>query len=205
MGKDYYDILGVSRNATDEEIKKAYRKLALAYHPDRNQDSLEAEEKFKEINQAYEVLGDSDKRAAFDRFGTADPRGWRLYDFGFGRNFDDIFGDLFNDFFGRPSTGGPAGGRPALQPGDRVRRGRFRGREGDRDTPRGPLRRLQGFAGRAGLPARVCRACGGRGQVRFTQGSSRSTGHASSAAAKAASSGPLQEVQGQGASGRKRP
>ncbi len=98
MGKNYYDILGVSSGATDEEIKKAYRKLALTYHPDRNPGDREAEEKFKEINQAYQVLGDPQKRAGFDRFGSSDQAG--AYDFGFTRNFDDIFGDLFNDFFG---------------------------------------------------------------------------------------------------------
>ena len=99
MRKDLYEVLGVSKNATDEEIKKAYRKLALAYHPDRNRGDQEAEEKFKEINLAYEVLGDAEKRANFDRFGTEDRSG-AFYDFGFGRNFDDIFGDLFGDFFG---------------------------------------------------------------------------------------------------------
>ena len=99
MRKDCYEVLGVARTATDDEIKKAYRKLALTYHPDRNRGDAEAEEKFKEINLAYEVLGDPEKRASFDRFGTVDQSG-SSYDFGFTRNFDDIFGDLFNDFFG---------------------------------------------------------------------------------------------------------
>ena len=73
MGKDYYAILGVSRNATDEELKKAYRKLALKWHPDRNKDNKKvAEEKFKDISQAYEVLSDKEKRKIYDQFGEVD-------------------------------------------------------------------------------------------------------------------------------------
>lgn len=97
MGKDYYQILGVPRNSTDEELKKAYRKLALNFHPDRNHGNKEAEEKFKEINEAYSVLSDSEKRARYDRYGTAEGGG--MFDFGFNRNFDDIFGDFFGDIF----------------------------------------------------------------------------------------------------------
>ena len=99
--KDYYEILGVSRNATDEELKKAYRQLAIKYHPDRNPDNEKAEEKFKEINEAYSVLSDSVKRAQYDQFGTVD-------DNGFSSNFtassfDDIFSNIssmFGDIFG---------------------------------------------------------------------------------------------------------
>ncbi|SEF74459.1 molecular chaperone DnaJ [Caloramator fervidus] len=108
MPKDYYAILGVDRNATDEEIKKAFRKLALQYHPDRNPGNKEAEEKFKEINEAYQVLSDPQKRAQYDQFGTTDFSG-QGFDFsnfggfggfeGFG-GFSDIFGDIFGDFFG---------------------------------------------------------------------------------------------------------
>jgi|Deesub1362A_J573_1020465.scaffolds.fasta_scaffold00252_6 molecular chaperone DnaJ len=101
--KDYYEILGISRDATEEEIKRAYRKLALKYHPDRNPGDKTAEERFKEINEAYACLSDPEKRANYDRFGTAEGVG---ADFGFGgfsdfaSNFSDIFDDIFGDFFG---------------------------------------------------------------------------------------------------------
>ena len=99
--RDYYDVLGVSRGATGEEIKKAYRKMAFEYHPDRNKDPA-AEEKFKEVNEAYEVLSDSQKRANYDRFGHAGVerfgRGFEGFDFG-------GFGDIFDAFFGGTSRG----------------------------------------------------------------------------------------------------
>lgn len=114
MSKDYYKILGISKNATDEEIKKAYRKLALKYHPDRGGDT----EKFKEINEAYQVLSNPQKRSQFDQFGTSDFSGFGNgsggagYGGSYNVNFDDIFsgsggfgfgnmGDIFEDFFGQ--------------------------------------------------------------------------------------------------------
>ena len=99
MGKDYHDILNVSKDASDEEIKKAYRRLALQYHPDRNPDNKEAEETFKAINEAYEILGDPDKRMRYERYGSVDDSG-PFFDFGFRRDFDNVFNDLFSDFFG---------------------------------------------------------------------------------------------------------
>jgi molecular chaperone DnaJ len=92
MGKDYYNILGVSKEANDSEIKKAYRKLSKEYHPDLNPDNKEAEEKFKEIAEAYEVLSDSEKRSNYDRFGTADGKGNPFN----GMNMDDLFANFFN-------------------------------------------------------------------------------------------------------------
>jgi molecular chaperone DnaJ len=117
--KDYYEILGVPRNATKEEIKKAYRRLALKYHPDRNPGNKEAEEKFKEINEAYEVLSDDEKRKIYDLYGVEGLKGatayrntrgysgqgygydWSDFSEGFGGfGFDDVFDSIFDTFFG---------------------------------------------------------------------------------------------------------
>lgn len=101
MSKDYYDILGVDKGASDVDIKRAFKKLALKYHPDRNPDNKEAEEKFKELNEAYQVLSDSDKRAKYDQFGTADfgAGGFQGGFDGGGFDFSDL-GDIFGDIFG---------------------------------------------------------------------------------------------------------
>lgn len=103
--KDFYELLGVNKDATDQEIKKAYRKLAMKYHPDKNQGDKEAEEKFKEINEAYEILSDKDKRAKYDRFGPDAFGSGAGGGFGGGFSsaefdFSDIFGDLFGGSFG---------------------------------------------------------------------------------------------------------
>ena len=108
--RDYYEVLGVSKGASDDEIKKAHRKLAKKYHPDLNRDNPEAAEKFKELNEAYEVLSDKDKRAKYDQFGFAgvDPN-YGAGQGGFGGGFDmgdlgDIFGSFFGGGFGGGST-----------------------------------------------------------------------------------------------------
>src|SRR5579871_4569667 len=102
--RDYYETLGVTRAASDEEIKKAYRRLAIQYHPDRNPGDKQAEEKFKEINEAYQVLSDADKRGQYDRFGHAafqGPQGGGGFGgFDFSQGFEDVFSDIFGDFFG---------------------------------------------------------------------------------------------------------
>ena len=116
--KDYYECLGVSKDADAGELKKAYRKLAMQYHPDRNPDDAEAEKSFKEVNEAYEVLKDDDKRAAYDRFGHAAFEGGGPGGGGFGGGFGgggqggfaDIFEEMFGDFMGGGGGGRGGGG-----------------------------------------------------------------------------------------------
>jgi len=119
--RDFYEILGVARNASDDEIKKSYRKLAMKYHPDRNPDSKEAEAKFKEAKEAYEMLSDPQKRAAYDQYGHAgvDPNmgGFGGGGQGFG-GFSDAFGDIFGDIFG---GGGQGRGGPQVYRGADLR------------------------------------------------------------------------------------
>ena len=112
--RDYYEVLGVSKGASEQEIKKAYKKMAIKYHPDRNPGDKEAEEKFKEAAEAYDVLHDPQKRQRYDQFGHAGVDGQGGFDGfgGFGGGFDasDIFGDIFGSFFG----GGFGGGGDAV-------------------------------------------------------------------------------------------
>jgi molecular chaperone DnaJ len=133
--QDYYEILGVSKTAEEREIKKAYKRLAMKYHPDRNQGDKEAEAKFKEIKEAYEILTDAQKRAAYDQYGHAAFEQGGMGGgggFGGGADFSDIFGDVFGDIFG----GGrgrqrAARRRSALQHGADA--GRSRSRRHQRD------------------------------------------------------------------------
>src|SRR5262249_52910380 len=108
MKRDYYEVLGVARSASDEELKKAYRKLAVLYHPDKNPDDEHAEERFKEVSEAYQILSDSERRAQYDRFGHAAFEQGGFGGFDVGAGFEDILGDLFGDFFG---AGRARGGR----------------------------------------------------------------------------------------------
>src|SRR5216117_3671 len=110
--RDYYDVLGVRREADDEEIKRAYRQLAMKYHPDRNVGDAETEEKFKEAAEAYEVLCDSAKRQRYNRYGHAGLDGLNVPHFNDAQSVFDLFGDLFGDFFGqRGGHRGPHAGR----------------------------------------------------------------------------------------------
>ncbi|MBA4418596.1 MAG: molecular chaperone DnaJ [Syntrophus sp. (in: bacteria)] len=167
MRKDYYQTLNVSREASDEEIKKSYRKLALQYHPDRNPGDKAAEDKFKEISEAYAVLSDQQKRAHYERYGSG---GNDSFGFGFQGNFDNIFNDLFSDFFGQQ--------RQRERKGDDLRYNleiEFEeavfGVEKEIEIPkeeRCPA--CNGSRVEPGHQPVVCKQCGGRGQVRDTHG-----------------------------------
>ncbi|SEG80993.1 molecular chaperone DnaJ [Marinobacterium lutimaris] len=178
--QDYYELLDVPRDASDRDIKKAYRRLAMKYHPDRNPDDKAAEDKFKEISEAYEVLSDAQKRAAYDQFGHAgvdgQGGGFGGGGFGGGGDFSDIFGDVFGDIFG----GGGGGGRrrSSVQRGADLRYNLDLNLE---EAVRGCEKTLKvptlvgcevcdGTGAKPGTSAKTCGTCGGIGQVRMQQG-----------------------------------
>ncbi|WP_028388251.1 molecular chaperone DnaJ [Legionella fairfieldensis] len=177
--KDYYEILGVSRTAEDGEIKKAYRKLAMKYHPDRNSNDKAAEEKFKEIQKAYGVLSDKQKRAAYDRFGHAgvDPSmggGAGGFSGGFG-GFGDVFEDIFENIF----SGGRGQGRQSR--GQRGADLQFNvsltleeaalGKQIEITVPRlAACQVCEGSGAKKGTTPKTCETCNGIGQVRIQQG-----------------------------------
>ncbi len=172
--KDYYRTLEVDRNATEADLKKAYRKLALKYHPDRNPGDKTAEDKFKEINEAYACLSDSQKRANYDAYGTAEGVG---ADFGFGdfsSNFGDIFGDIFGDFFGaftgrrraRPTKGADLRYDLELNLSEAVS-----ATEKTLKIPRWETcASCKGNGSKDGKNIAACPACKGAGQTKFQQG-----------------------------------
>lgn len=180
--RDYYEVLGLNRDASEEEIKKSYRKLAMKYHPDRNPDNAKAEGQFKEAKEAYEVLSDSEKRSAYDRFGHAgvDPsQGGGPGGPGFGGvggGFSDAFGDIFGDLFGQAAGRGRQSG------------GMYRGADlrynleiGLEEAARGTETQIRipametcttcsGSGAKPGTQPVTCGTCGGQGQVRMQQG-----------------------------------
>jgi molecular chaperone DnaJ len=177
--RDYYEVLGVQRGATDQEIKSAYRKLALQYHPDRNPNNPDAEDKFKECSEAYAVLADSEKRGLYDRFGHAGVGGagaGQGFDATVFQDFSDIFGEFFG--FGDLFGGGRGGRRSRSQRGADLREDiNLEFEEAVFGAEKQITYRKQencdvcGGSGSAGGKAPTsCRTCGGRGQVRYQQG-----------------------------------
>jgi len=166
---DYYEVLNVSRGATDEEIKKAYRKLALQFHPDRNPGDHQAEEKFKEINEAYEVLGDAQKRNHYERFGAAGDMG-SAFDFGFQGNFDSVFNDLFSDFFGNQRPRQRKGGDLRYNLTIEFEEAIFGGEKEIEIPKEERCPACNGSRVEPGYEPVICKQCGGRGQVRQSHG-----------------------------------
>jgi molecular chaperone DnaJ len=176
--RDYYEVLGVNRDASEEDIKKAYRKLAMKHHPDRNPDSKDGEEKFKEAKEAYEVLSEAEKRRAYDAYGHAgvNPQmgmGGGPGPEGFG-GFAEAFGDIFSDIFG----GGQGRGRSSVFRGADLRYNlevsleqAARGTETKIRIPTMEVcETCHGSGAKAGTQPKTCETCQGQGQVRLSQG-----------------------------------
>ena len=178
--EDFYKLLGVEKNASDAELKKSYRRMAMKFHPDRNKDDPgKAEVKFKQVKEAYEILSDPKKRAAYDQFGHAgveQAMGGGPGGFGGGENFSDIFGDVFGDIFG----GGGGGGRRRsnVQAGSDLRYNLELSLEeavgGTDATVRVPVlvacKECHGSGAKKGSSPVTCSTCQGQGQVRMQQG-----------------------------------
>jgi molecular chaperone DnaJ len=172
--RDYYEVLGVDRSAADQEIKKAYRRIAMKYHPDRNPDDEDADAKFKEATEAYDVLMNAEKRSAYDQFGHAGVD-QTMGGGGFqgGASISDIFGDVFGDIFG-----GGGGGRQGPQRGSDLR---YTMEVSLEEAVRGATREIKvptlqhcdtcdGSGAKPGTNPVTCGSCGGSGQVRMQQG-----------------------------------
>ncbi|MBL0284769.1 MAG: molecular chaperone DnaJ [Zoogloea sp.] len=177
--RDLYEVLGVNRDASEDELKKAYRKLAMKFHPDRNPDNKEAEEKFKEGKEAYEILTDANKRAAYDRYGHegVNPS---MGGGGGGQGFDgfaDAFGDIFGDIFGGGGGGGGRGRSNVYRGADlryNLEISLEEAARGAEKTIRIPAQEecepCHGTGAKPGTQPKTCPTCGGAGQVRIQQG-----------------------------------
>jgi len=205
--RDYYEVLGVARSASDDELKKAYRRLAVQCHPDRNPGDKHAEERFKEANEAYQVLSDPEKRAQYDRFGHAafqgPQAGGGFGGFDFSQGFEDVFSDIFGDFFGT----GRGRARSRTRRGDDLRYDlEIEFEEAARGTEKTvKIARLalceacKGTRSRDGSGSRTCPNCRGTGQVRTQQGFfSISTTCGSCRGEGSIISDPCPKCQGQG-------
>ena len=175
--RDYYELLGVSRDATAEDLKKAYRKLAMQYHPDRNPGDKGAEQKFKEINEAYDVLKDDQKRAAYDQYGHAAFEGGRGGGAGAGFDFTS-FSDIFDDLFGEFMGGRAGGGRSSANRGSDLRYNLeitledcFKGKAAKIRVPTSvSCEACDGSGAEAGAQPIACPTCKGHGKIRAQQG-----------------------------------
>ncbi|WP_185235437.1 molecular chaperone DnaJ [Teredinibacter franksiae] len=175
--RDYYEVLGVSKDCSAQELKKAYRKVAMKHHPDRNEGDKASEEKFKEASEAYEILSDDQKRGAYDQYGHAGVEGQAGMGGGEGfGGFSDIFGDVFGDIFG--GSGGGRGGRGGPSRGADLRYTLDLTLE---DAVRGATVKIKvptlvgcstcgGNGAKPGTSPTTCNTCGGHGQVRMQQG-----------------------------------
>ncbi len=188
MGKDYYSVLGVPRGASEDEIKKAYRKLALKYHPDRNQGNSEAEAKFKEAAEAYEVLSDPKKKETYDRFGeeglkgafSGQGGGFSWQDFHHAQDFDDIFGNIFGGSIFGDLFGGARGGGRRQGGGQRGNDLRVNLPLSLEDIATGVEKTIKikkykrcatcgGSGAKAGSTPKTCPTCGGSGEIQAQQ------------------------------------
>lgn len=176
--RDYYEVLGVERGASADELKKAYRKLAMQYHPDRNPDNPEAADKFKELNEAYDVLKDEQKRAAYDRFGHAafdggmgGGGGRGGFDFGGGGGFSDLFEEMFGDFMGGRRGQSSGRGSDLRFNMDISLEDAFAGKTTTITVPSSaPCDSCNGTGGKDGAQPTTCGTCHGHGKVRAQQG-----------------------------------
>ena len=172
--RDFYEVLGVSKGADEREIKKAYKRLAMKYHPDRNQGDAGAEEKFKEVKEAYEVLTDENLRARYDQYGHAgvDPsQGGGHGGFGGGADFGDIFGDVFGDIFGGRGGGrrGPARGADLRYNMELTLEEAVRGVSKEIKIPtQVHCEVCNGSGAHTGSSAQTCPTCHGSGPVSYT-------------------------------------
>lgn len=169
--KDYYEILGISSDATESDIKKAFRQLALKYHPDRNAGEKASEEKFKEINEAYSCLCNPEKRGHYDRFGTADGIGGGFGPFTTGAGFGDFFEDIFGDFFGTHRRQGPVKGNDLRYDLNITLEEAVFGTEKIISFQKWEkCTACKGSGSEPGKNPETCLSCKGTGQVRFQQG-----------------------------------
>jgi molecular chaperone DnaJ len=175
--RDYYEVLGVTRSCTEVELKAAFRKLAMQHHPDRNPGDKDCEHRFKEINEAYDVLKDGDKRAAYDRFGHAafEHGGMGGAAHGFGADFGSTFADIFEGIFGMGSARGRGSGR---ERGSDLRYNMeisldeaFTGKTAQIRIPTSvTCEACSGSGAKAGTKPKSCATCGGAGKIRHAQG-----------------------------------